>query len=145
MKTFQSFQTRINRRSSMGSKWRQLSSVFSNSFLFFSPDCIVVCAISILPQIISSLKSFAKFLETVPKNPTMISITDTLYHSYFYAIWPGLGIYLVFSFKNNQNVSETAKKISSVCGHSPMVRETEVRSQVESYQRLKNGTWCLLA
>ena len=28
---------------------------------------------------------------------------------------------------------------------SQVVRETEVQSQVESYQRLKNGTWCLLA
>ena len=28
---------------------------------------------------------------------------------------------------------------------SPMVRETGVQSQVELYQRLKNGTWCCLA
>ena len=28
---------------------------------------------------------------------------------------------------------------------SPMARETRVQSQVESYQRLKNGTWCRFA
>ena len=28
---------------------------------------------------------------------------------------------------------------------SPMTRETWVQSQVESYQKLKNGTWCYLA
>ena len=33
--------------------------------------------------------------------------------------------------------------IQTCLAHSPMAREIGVQSQVESYQRLKNGTWHL--
>ena len=72
-------------------------------------------------------------------------------------------VFIFYEFELDHNAAEATKNIccekskgefdhSIVTGPlakwvdcSPMTRETEVQSQVESYQRLKNGTWSFLA
>ena len=92
-------------------------------------------------NICSSINSWTPKREDVLLKP-QISRLNILWSRYQHPFWNVPKSRLITSSLWERFLNQTlAKRLEC----SPMARETWVQSQVESYQRLKNGTWCLLA